>query len=183
MWFGCDVSKFFHKQSGLLSMDAFDYSLVFGCDLNLSKADRLYYGESSMTHAMVITGVNLDEMGNPTKWRIENSWGEDSGDKGYLCMDDTWFDHFTYQIVIPKRYLTDELQAVVADEPAALPAWVGLFRQCLIFQHFTLGSHGCVGLKPAERLNKCLIDGEASRRVCSGVRMMNDSSPSSNWKK
>lgn len=37
-----------------------DYKSVFGCDvhLGLSKADRMLYGESAMTHAMVITGVS-----------------------------------------------------------------------------------------------------------------------------
>jgi bleomycin hydrolase len=39
-----------------------DYKLVFGVDvtLGLSKAERLLYGESMMTHAMVFTGVTLD---------------------------------------------------------------------------------------------------------------------------
>ena len=25
-----------------------------------------------------------------TKWRVENSWGDDKGDKGYLMMSDEW---------------------------------------------------------------------------------------------
>lgn len=36
--------------------------MVFDVDAqkSLTKADRLIYGESSMTHAMVFTGVSLD---------------------------------------------------------------------------------------------------------------------------
>jgi aminopeptidase C len=39
-----------------------NYKLVFGVDvtLGLSKADRLLYGESMMTHSMTFTAVSLD---------------------------------------------------------------------------------------------------------------------------
>lgn len=39
-----------------------DYQLVFGTDVSIpmSKAQRMLYGESAMTHAMVLTGVNVE---------------------------------------------------------------------------------------------------------------------------
>jgi aminopeptidase C len=39
-----------------------DYNLVFGVDvtLGLTKAERLLYGESMMTHAMAFTAVSLN---------------------------------------------------------------------------------------------------------------------------
>lgn len=39
----------------------------------MSKADRLRYRESQMTHAMTFTGVHIEE-GLPVRWRVENSW-------------------------------------------------------------------------------------------------------------
>ena len=122
-------------------MKLFDYELTFGIQLNLNKADRLRYGESAMTHAMAITGVDLEEelsggietlsidgetvgkASKPVKWRIENSWGEDTGDKGYLCMTDEWFDEFTYQVVIRKDELEDDILEILKQEPKALPPW------------------------------------------------------------
>ena len=60
----------------------------------MTKAERLDYGESLMTHAMVLMGVNLDKDGKPTMWRVENSWGKDAGKDGYYIMSDKWFDEF-----------------------------------------------------------------------------------------
>ena len=122
VWFGCDVSKFFHRPSGVLDTNLFDYKLTFGIDLNLNKADRLRYGESSMAHAMTLTGVDLKD-GIPRKWRVENSWGDENGDKGYLCMSDDWFNEYMYQIVVQKADLEEEVLRVLDQQPIALPPW------------------------------------------------------------
>jgi bleomycin hydrolase len=58
----------------------------------MTKEQRLRTGDSAMTHAMVISGVHLDKEGKPVRWRIENSWGDALGDKGYFTMTDRWFD-------------------------------------------------------------------------------------------
>ena len=52
VWFGCDVSKYFSRKRGLLTMDLFDFELVFGTQIAnvLSKADRLVYGDCAMNH-------------------------------------------------------------------------------------------------------------------------------------
>jgi bleomycin hydrolase len=45
-----------------------------------------------MTHAMVITAVHLDGDGKPVRFKVENSWGENVGDKGFFVMTSKWFD-------------------------------------------------------------------------------------------
>ncbi|KAJ3086765.1 hypothetical protein HK102_012529 [Quaeritorhiza haematococci] len=100
VWFGCDVGKFFHKSNGVLDLNVYDYDLAFGITIGMSKAERLQYGESLMTHAMVFTGVHLDDGGKPLRWRVENSWGESSGEKGFEVMSDTWFNEYLYQVVV-----------------------------------------------------------------------------------
>jgi len=45
-----------------------------------------------MTHAMVITAVHLDDEGKPVRYRVENSWGSDTGNEGYFVMTDAWFE-------------------------------------------------------------------------------------------
>lgn len=55
--------------------------------------------ESLMTHAMVFTGVDLDpETKQPLRFRIENSWDEKVGDKGYFSCSTEYFDEFVYQV-------------------------------------------------------------------------------------
>lgn len=46
-----------------------------------------------MTHAMVITAVHIDPSTNkPVRYKVENSWGDKVGDKGYFVMTDAWFE-------------------------------------------------------------------------------------------
>jgi len=123
VWFGCDVGKHLDRDLGVLDMELFDYGLVYGTDLRLGKAERLDYGHSCMTHAMVFTGVDLDEADRPRKWRVENSWGDKGGDKGFLVMSDTWFDEYVYEVVVRKNHVPETLLKVLETEPVPLEPW------------------------------------------------------------
>ncbi len=85
-------------------------------------ADRLIYHETAMTHAMLFTGVDLVD-GRPRRWRVENSWGEEGGQKGFYTLNDSWFDEHAFEIAARKSYLTPEMQAALEMEPIILPAW------------------------------------------------------------
>jgi bleomycin hydrolase len=123
VWFGCDVGKMLEREMGILDLKVYDYELVYGTRFKLDKAGRLDYGHSRMTHAMVLTGVDLDDSGEPIKWRVENSWGTKIGDKGYMVMADTWFDEFLYEVLVSKKYLSPKLLEVLDTEPVVLPPW------------------------------------------------------------
>ncbi len=123
VWFGCDVGKRSSREDGVMDLDMYRLEDMFGTDFPMTKAERLDYGQSLMTHAMVFMGVNLDENGTPNRWRVENSWGEDRGKKGYFVMSDAWFDEYMYQVVVNKKYLTKEEQKEYEGEPAVLEPW------------------------------------------------------------
>lgn len=64
-----------------------------------------------------------DRDGVFVKWRVENSWGEDHGHKGYLCMTDEWFSEYVYEVVVDRKHVPEEVLAVLEQEPIVLPAW------------------------------------------------------------
>lgn len=74
----------------------------------MDKVSASITARASMTHAMVFQGVNIDDNGKPNRWRVENSWGKDAGVDGYYIMSDAWFDEYMYQVVVDKKYLTEE---------------------------------------------------------------------------
>ena len=103
--------------------DTINYEDVYGTDLGLTKAERLEYHQTLMTHAMLFTGVDVHD-GHPRKWRVENSWGdEEVGEKGFQTMNDSWFDEYMFEVVIEKKYLTDAQLEALAEEPIVLPPW------------------------------------------------------------
>ena len=123
VWFGSDVGQFSERKAGLMDLKALDVAGLLDTNFPLTKAQRLDYGESRMTHAMVLTGVDLDEEGKPLRWKVENSWGEDVGDKGYFVMTDDWFSEFTYQVVVNKKFLTETERKLFAQKPVELQPW------------------------------------------------------------
>src|SRR5699024_7270784 len=122
VWFGCDVGQSSTRDSGIMALDAYDMNDLFDTDFEMTKAQRLDFGESLMTHAMVLTGVDLVD-GKSTKWKVENSWGEKPGNNGFFVASDAWMDHYTYQIVVRKDLLTSEQQAAFLAEPTVLLPW------------------------------------------------------------
>jgi bleomycin hydrolase len=122
VWFGCDVGKMLHRELGVMDMDLFDYETLFNTEFNMNKGVRLEYGDSLMTHAMLFTGVDIKN-GKPTKWRVENSWGNKSGDKGYYLMNDSWFNEYNYEVVIDKKYLSKKIIHLFNREPVELEPW------------------------------------------------------------
>jgi bleomycin hydrolase len=123
VWFGCDVGQWLEREKGAMYLSGLDVSGVLGVDFPLTKAQRLDYGESRMTHAMVFYGVNLDASGKPDRFKVANSWGEDRGQKGWYMMEDAWFDEYLYQALIHKKYLTKKQLLALETEPIHLHPW------------------------------------------------------------
>jgi aminopeptidase C len=135
--FSAEVKRFDReKKLFSLSGDRSQGILGIHSHLRLSKGDRLRYHATSVAHGMTIVGCD-DE--NPAKvassagggspdeylgamWKIENSWK----DLSELYMTDAWVDEYLYGVVVDKKYLSPELQALL-DDPATpvheVPSW------------------------------------------------------------
>ena len=68
--------------------------------------------------------INAAKNQNAIKWRVENSWGDKGGNKGYNIMTDKWFDEYNYEIVVHKDYISDELKEIFeSGEAIPLKPW------------------------------------------------------------
>lgn len=122
VWFGSDVARYGDRTAGIWDDQSFDYDDMLGMSLYLSKADQLDYSQGAMNHAMVLTAVNLDE-GKSNRWKIENSWGDANGNKGYYLATDSWFDQYVYQAVIHHKYLSEAQKQAWQKAPIVLKPW------------------------------------------------------------
>lgn len=122
VWFGCDAGKDGDRDTGLWDDQQYDYENSLDIQLSMSKAETLDYKESVMNHAMVLTGVNLVD-DKPTRWKIENSWGDKIANKGYFIASDSWFDKYTYVVAVHKKYLSVESLSALNEEPKELLPW------------------------------------------------------------
>ena len=122
VWMGCDVGKEMDRKRGLWDADLFDVKGLYGVEYGMDKADRLRHNQTMMTHAMLFTGVDVVN-GRPRRWRVENSWGDKTGQKGYYTMNDSWYDQYMFEIAAPTSYLNEKMLAGLETEPVVLPAW------------------------------------------------------------
>ena len=127
LYFSCDVGKFIDRDRGYLDLDNYDYEDLFGISFPMTKAERIATGASASTHAMTLSGVDLDQNGKPKKWLVENSWGKGAND-GYLYMTDPWMDEYLFRLVAEKQYVPKKvIETLEKKQAILLPPWDILF--------------------------------------------------------
>ncbi len=123
VWFGSDVGHSGDREMGIWSTECFDYEGSFGMKFDMTKEETLDLRQSAMNHAMVITGVNLDENGKPLKWKIQNSWSDEHGEKGFYQMSADWFDRYVFQAVVERKYLPEKILDALDTLPLHFYPW------------------------------------------------------------
>lgn len=125
VWFGNDVLRQMDRKTGYLSTNLYQLNDLFDVNLDMDKADRLRTGVGEVSHAMTLVGVDEDQ-GDIRQWKVENSWGEKSGSKGYFVMSNEWFNDYVYEVVVHKKYLTEEQRKIAEGPITDLPLWDSL---------------------------------------------------------
>lgn len=125
VWVGNDVLQQMDRKRGLMDAKLYHREELLDVDFVMDKKHRLETKQAVVSHAMTLTGFDMVN-DQPTRWEIENSWGKDNGDNGYFVMTQDWFEEYTYEAVINKKYLSDRVKKVADSEPVILPAWDSL---------------------------------------------------------
>ena len=122
VWFVCDCDYSGSMEEGIWDPALYNCEELFQLDWEMDKGALLEYRQCTLNHAMLLTGVNLRD-GTPTQWKIQNSWGEEKGRKGYFTMSDAWFDRYVFTASIHRRYLTQRQNELLEQAPVVLPPW------------------------------------------------------------
>ena len=123
-----DVGKQLDRKRGFADTENFDYESLFGTTFGMNKAERISTFDSGSTHAMTLTAVDLDADGKPLKWKVENSWGSDSGHQGCIIMTARWFREYMFRLVVDKKYVSEKLLKDYDQKPVMVMPEDPLFQ-------------------------------------------------------
>lgn len=129
MYSSYDVGKQLDRKRGYLDLDNFDYATLFGTKFPMNKAERISTFDSGSTHAMTLSAVDLDENGNPKKWKVENSWGSSNGHNGCLIMTNDWFNEYSFRLVVDKKYVPENILKAEQTKPVMVMPDDPLFQE------------------------------------------------------
>lgn len=129
MYSSYDVGKQLDRKRGYCDLENFDYGSLFATTFPMDKAERISTFDSGSTHAMTLTAVDLDAAGNPLKWKVENSWGADFGQKGCLVMTNRWMNEFMFRLVVNKKYVSEKLLKEFDQKPVMVVPEDPLFAE------------------------------------------------------
>lgn len=130
VFFSCDIEQFLLNKNNILDTEIYKMEEILNINFNLNKKERLLCYESKPTHAMVITGYNINDS-IINRWQIENSWGENKEEgneennyDGYYSMTDKWMKEYVFEIIINKKYLSNDIKKKWNQEiQHYLPLW------------------------------------------------------------
>ena len=102
------------------------YGEIFDLDLKLDRNSILKTNGITNCHCMIITGVNIID-NKITKWKIENSWGNKSGNQGYYIATNDWVKNYVHRIVINKKCLTPKQLEILEKNVIEIEKWDAKF--------------------------------------------------------
>lgn len=139
LWFACDVNFYGNRQQGIWDFKANDYDGLFNIKFNKNRNEMSEIYHIASNHAMLLCGFDLDEIHTDknqfkliksfnkkwsmfekyqklietlsiNRWKVENSWGDKFGNKGFFSITDNWFNQFVSQAIVSKSAIKKFLE-------------------------------------------------------------------------
>lgn len=139
LWFACDVNFYGSRQQGIWDFKANDYDSLFNIKFNKNRSEMSQIYHIASNHAMLLCGFDLDEIHTDknqlnlvktfdkkssifekyqksietlsiNRWKVENSWGDKHGNKGFFSITDNWFNQFVSQAIVSKSAIKKFLE-------------------------------------------------------------------------
>lgn len=123
IWFGADIGQSVDHATGIMHPDVFDRESIYKLEKDerlgdLSQPQLAYFSQIAPTHAMLLTGYDRPDPNGPVvKFKNENSWGDDIGQKGVYHLYTEWFHKYVFEIIVHKRFLS-EAEGKLWEAPA-----------------------------------------------------------------
>lgn len=115
IWFACDYGQYVMNQGSILAQDVSNLKEMFDVSFSLSKRASLETRTNVPNHAMVFTGCQKDEDGF-TRWKVENSHGDRSPQKGFITMSDKWFTDYVICAAVDIATLPVKLREIIKSK-------------------------------------------------------------------
>lgn len=137
LYFACDVSHQMDLKKGVWDASLYDFSAFLGVTFCQDMSQNIQNCQVRTNHAMTLQGFSWNQkeweiikknfLSNNTnlnlkafqelvqllpitKWKVENSWGEKVGNRGFFVMNHSWFKNYVSDIVVHQKYLSRFLQ-------------------------------------------------------------------------
>ena len=119
VFFTCDASYMVNYKTGVMDIDIYNTPLLLGFEpMRTTKRDRCRYHNTAPNHAMLITGVHLDDNGKIVRWLVQNSHGYRRDDK--IIMSNEWFEEYAFTITLHQKFLSAKLPARDKPTPVSM---------------------------------------------------------------
>jgi bleomycin hydrolase len=107
---------------GIMHPLLYDRTRAYGSRLvrDLPRREDIYLGVASSKHAMAIAGIDAGPGGRAVKYRVVNSWGPETGDRGIYHMYAEWFEENVFKLAVHESVL-DPRERAAYDDAAPLP--------------------------------------------------------------
>ena len=122
-YFSADTDASFLMLGGIYDVGLYDLGKRFGVSLDMTKEEMIRSCEIKSAHAIAMTGVQLDEQGQPVKWLVENSFGTIRGWDGYVVMQNEWLRAYLFRLAVERRFVPERFLPLLEKKPKVLKSW------------------------------------------------------------